>query len=193
MLSASLVDSVARACLQHAATGNMQCGCYSDQQLSIFLRGKRFHKDKLHYPLQHEYKRSVSTDRSSAPIVVQANGNCTAYRVIFEWDDKCKYSHFFVHAARLVRRLLVRDAPIVNPRERTLVVALNRGNLTRRSAQLRARQIRNQVKFLRHNIEVGIKVRTGAINLSNKFIEHLKQEFLLGVILQKNLYTLCEH
>ena len=172
MLSASLVDTVARACKQHAGTGTLECSCWPREQLSLFLRGRRIeprtglqNANLVHRALQREF--SASTDRGvqiqpreqTGPgrVRVGAGGNCSALHFRFVWDWSCNDSHYFVHAASLVRQLLL-GAPILRVGERRLVNELALGRLTDPRRIRRAQQLRNQAGFLRHNIEVGIEV-----------------------------------
>ena len=173
MLSASLVDSVARACKQYAGTGTLECSCRPREQLELFLRGRRIetrsglrNANLVHRALQREFSASASTDRGVQPRQreqtgrdggVRAGGNCSALPVRFVWDWSCNDSHYFVHAARLVRQLLL-GAPILRVGERRLVHELALGRLADPRRIQRAQQLRNQAGFLRHNIEVGIEV-----------------------------------
>ena len=175
MLSASLVDTVARACKQYAGTGTLECSCWSRDQLSLFLRGRRIesrsglhslqYANLVHRALQREF--SASTDRgvqiesgdqtASGRVRAGAGGDCSAARFRFVWDWSCNSSHYFVHAVRLVRHLLL-GAPILRMGERRLVNNLVSRRLKDPTRIRRAQQLRNQAMFLRHNIEIGIEV-----------------------------------
>ena len=171
MLSASLVDTVARACKQYAGTGSLECSCWSRDQLSLFLRGRRIesrsglnslqYANLVHRALQRESDRGVQIQsrEQTAPGRVRAGagGDCSTARFRFVWDWSCNSSHYFVHAVRLVRHLLL-GAPILRMGERRLVNNLVSRRLKDPTRIRRAQQLRNQAMFLRHNIEIGIEV-----------------------------------